>query len=167
MESNDNFCLRLNSFDIGVKAAWQELQMAEDFYDMTLACQDRQIKTHRVVISSYSLVLRNILKSTRNPHPLIYLRKVKYTNLQNLLTFMYQGEEYLSSFLEVAEDLNIKGLSEGNNSSEADPSYLTPSNFDSSPERNRNTEENETIQNKSISIHFKNEYKLTDDRFIT
>jgi len=47
---------------------------------------------------------------------LIYLRKVKYINLQNLITFMYQGEvdvtkEDLPSFLEAAEDLNIRGLS--------------------------------------------------------
>merc|ERR1719319_1694082 len=85
---------------------------------MTLACEDKVIKTHKVVISSCSPVLGNILKFNQNPHPLIYLRGVKYGDLQNLLTFMYQGEvnvlvEDLPSFHEVAEDLQIKGLSEG------------------------------------------------------
>ena len=43
---------------------------------------------------------------------LIYLRKVKFKDLQNLLCFMYQGEVNvaevdLSGFLEVGEDLNV------------------------------------------------------------
>ena len=50
----------------------------DDFCDMTLACQDKQIKTHKLIISSYSPILRNILKLTPNPHPFIYLRRVKY-----------------------------------------------------------------------------------------
>ena len=62
-------------------------------------------------------MLRNILKLNQAPHPLIYLRKVKYMNLQNLLIFMYEDEvfvakEDLLSFLEVAEDLNIRCLCE-------------------------------------------------------
>ena len=35
-------------------------------------------------------MLRNILKLSQAPHPLIYQRKDKYTNLQNLLIFMYE-----------------------------------------------------------------------------
>merc|ERR1740139_1532587 len=86
---------------------------------MILACEDKQIKTHTIVISSCSPVLKSILKMNKNPHPMIYLRGVKYNDLQNLLTFMYQGkvnvaEEDLPDFLEVAEDLLIRGLSEGN-----------------------------------------------------
>jgi len=153
MAGNDNFCLRLNSFDKSVQTAWQEMQMEEDFCDITLACQDKQIKTHKLIISSYSPVLRDILKSTQSPHPFIYLRRVKYKDLQNLLTFMYQGEvnvpeENLTGFLEVAEDLNIRGLSKGNmevfNSNEEDLPKLTPSKFEASPERNRNQEENKS-----------------------
>ena len=58
---------------------------------------------------------RNILMLNKSPHPYIYLRTVKFRDLQNLLSFMYQGEvnvseEDLPSFLEVAEDLNVKGL---------------------------------------------------------
>ena len=57
MADNENFCLRLNSFDKNVKTAWQEMQMEKDFCDMTLACQDKQIKTHKLIVSSYSSVL--------------------------------------------------------------------------------------------------------------
>ena len=64
-------------------------------------------------------MLENILKLNQTFHPVIYLRKVKYRDLQNLLNFMYQGEanvseEDLNNFLEIAEDLNMRGLSEKN-----------------------------------------------------
>ena len=47
-------------------------------------------------------------------HPVIKLRKVKHRNLQNLLNFMYQGEENVNEenppcFLEIAENLNVSG----------------------------------------------------------
>ena len=51
-----------------------------------------------------------------NPHqhPLLYMKGVKYSDLQSILTFMYNGEvslpqDDLNSFLEVAEELKIKG----------------------------------------------------------
>ena len=84
-----------------------------------LVCEDKQIEAHKLVISSCSPVLENILKLNQTFHPVIYLRKVKYRDLQNLLNFMYQGEanvseEDLNNFLEIAEDLNMRGLSEKN-----------------------------------------------------
>ena len=52
-------------------------------------------------------------------HPLLYLKGVKYTDLVSVLDFMYHGEvnvaqEELNSFLAVAEDLQVKGLSQKN-----------------------------------------------------
>merc|ERR1719186_874613 len=93
--------------------------MENDFCDVTLACEYNEIKTHKLIISFFSPVLRNILKSNQSSNQVIYLRKVKYRDLQNLVNFMYQGEvnvaeKDLSSFLEVAEDLNVRGLSERN-----------------------------------------------------
>ena len=119
MAGIDNFCLQLNEFESNIKTFWNELEADKDFCDVTLACEYKQIKAHKVVIFSYSPIFRNILKLNQNTYPLIYLRKVKYRYLQNLLTFMYQGEvnvaeEDLHSFLEVAEDLQVKGLSERN-----------------------------------------------------
>ena len=138
MAPNETFCLHLNKFEEVIKLSWQELQRDNDLCDITLACEDRQIRTHKFVISAFSPVLRNILKLHQNPHPLIYLRKVKYINLQNLITFMYQGEvdvtkEDLPSFLEAAEDLNIRGLSEANtegiNSTRELPLESSPQNI--------------------------------------
>ena len=88
MSGSDTFCLRFNEFETDTKTSWQESQIETDFCDVTLACEDKQIKTHKVVVSACSPVLRNILKLNQNSHPLIYLRRVKYKDLHNLLTFM-------------------------------------------------------------------------------
>merc|ERR1719186_465719 len=119
MTSGDNFCLGLNEFENNVKKYWQQLQFETDFRDITLACDDGSINTHKVLISSCSPVMKSILKLNQNSHPLIYLRRVRHKDLQNLITFMHQGEvdvdeEDLSIFLEVAEDLQVTGLYEGN-----------------------------------------------------
>ena len=113
--------LRLNSFEKNVKASWEELQMDTDFCDVILACEDKKFKTHTTVISSCSPVLRNILKINQKSNILIYLMRVNHRDLQNLITFMYEGvvdveeqDQDLPSFLEVAEDLQIRGLSEAN-----------------------------------------------------
>lgn len=41
------------------------------FCDMTLSCDKRQIKTHKLIISFCSSVLRNILKLNQTQHPVI------------------------------------------------------------------------------------------------
>ena len=117
---NDNLCLRSNCFDHPIRTFWQHFQDEHNFCDVTLACEDKQIKAHRMVISSFSPVLRNIVKLNHQiSHTFIYLRRIKFGDLQNLVHFMYQGElnvaeEDVSSFLEVANDLLVRGLSEGN-----------------------------------------------------
>ena len=116
MNGGDNY-LHLFDFEFkrNAKISWQELHTDGDYCDVTLACEDKQIKAHRLVISSFNPVLRNILKQNQAPNPPIYLTRVCFRNLQNLLSFMYQGEvevtkEDLTSFLAVAENLNVKGL---------------------------------------------------------
>merc|ERR1711923_614305 len=83
----------------------------------TLACDDEQIQAHKVILSACSPFFRNVLR--RNPHqqPLLYLKSVRYTDLQAVLNFMYNGEvnvaqEELNSFLAVAEELQVKGLTQ-------------------------------------------------------
>ena len=50
-------------------------------------------------------------------NPLLYLKGVKYIDLMAVLNFMYHGEvnvaqEELNSFLAIAEDLKVKGLTQ-------------------------------------------------------
>ena len=57
----------------------------------------------------------NLLKKNRHPHPLIYMKGVKFEDLLAFVDFLYCGEanvyqENLDSFLCIAEDLKLKGL---------------------------------------------------------
>jgi len=116
---SEKFCLRWNDFESNISSAFRELRDDNDFFDVTLACDDEQIQAHKVILSACSPFFRNILR--RNPHqnPLLYLKGVKFTDLQSVLNFMYHGEvnvaqEELNSFLAVAEDLRVKGLTQNN-----------------------------------------------------
>lgn len=123
----ENFCLKWNDFESNMVTSFKNLRSDSDFFDVTLGCHDsrgRVLKAHKVILSACSPFFRNILKmSTGYPHPnpFVYLRGVSYNDLKCLLDFMYHGDvkiaqEDLNSFLAIAEELQIKGLT--NKSSE-------------------------------------------------
>jgi len=121
----EKFCLRWNDFETNISVAFRELREEKDFFDVTLACDDSQIQAHKVILSACSPFFRNVLRRNPHQHPLLYLKGVKYKELLSVLNFMYMGEvnvaqEELNSFLAVAEDLRVKGLTQ-NNSSAASP----------------------------------------------
>ena len=119
----EKFCLRWNDFESNISKAFQELRDDKDFFDVTLACEDEQVQAHKVILAACSPFFRNILRRNQHQHPLLYMKGVKFTDLQAVLNFMYQGEvnvaqEELNSFLAVAEDLRVKGLTQNQSSSD-------------------------------------------------
>jgi len=119
MASSEKFCLRWNDFESNISVAFRELREEKDFFDVTLACDDNQIQAHKVILSACSPFFRNVLRRNPHQHPLLYLKGVKYSELLSVLNFMYMGEvnvaqEELNSFLAVAEDLRVKGLTQNN-----------------------------------------------------
>jgi len=128
--ASEKFCLRWNDFESNISVAFRELREEKDFFDVTLACDDSQVQAHKVILSACSPFFRNILRRNPHQHPLLYLKGVKYKELLSVLNFMYQGEvnvaqEELNSFLAVAEDLRVKGLTQNN--SGAPPKERAPS----------------------------------------
>jgi len=131
MGSSEKFCLRWNDFETNISVAFRELREEKDFFDVTLACDDSQIQAHKVILSACSPFFRNVLRRNPHQHPLLYLKGVKYKELLSVLNFMYMGEvnvaqEELNSFLAVAEDLRVKGLTQNNSSSDAKPKSEPP-----------------------------------------
>jgi hypothetical protein len=127
--AREKFCLRWNDFKTNISLAFRELRDDKDFFDVTLACGDEQIQAHKMILSACSPFFRNILRRNPHQHPLLYLKGVKYTDLQSVLNFMYHGEvnvaqEELNSFLAVAEDLRVKGLTQN----QAEPSNVQTTN---------------------------------------
>jgi len=127
MGTSEKFCLRWNDFESNISGAFRELREDKDFFDVTLACDDDQLQAHKVILSACSPFFRTILRRNRHEHPLLYLKGVKYVDLVSVLNFMYHGEvnvaqEELNSFLAVAEDLKVKGLTQNNSDSKQQPS---------------------------------------------
>jgi len=120
MGSSEKFCLKWNDFESNISSAFRDLREEKDFFDVTLACDDdSQIEAHKTILSACSPFFRSVLRRNPHQHPLLYLKGVKYKELQAVLDFMYMGEvnvaqEELNSFLAVAEDLRVKGLTQGN-----------------------------------------------------
>jgi len=120
MGSSEKFCLKWNDFESNISSAFRDLRAEKDFFDVTLACDDdSQIEAHKTILSACSPFFRSVLRRNPHQHPLLYLKGVKYKELQAVLDFMYMGEvnvaqEELNSFLAVAEDLRVKGLTQGN-----------------------------------------------------
>ena len=127
---SDKFCLRWNDFCSNLGAALEEVREEKELYDVTVACEGGgEFPAHRLVLSACSQVMRQILcrKSQlggRHHQEVVYLRGVASQDLQHILTFMYCGEvsiaqEQINSFLVVAEDLQVKGLTQNKSRTES------------------------------------------------
>merc|ERR1712037_453254 len=85
------------------------------------------------IVSMQSLLPLDPAKEpSAHGHPLLYLRGVKFQDLQSVLNFMYHGEvnvaqEELNSFLAVTEELRVKGLTQNQSSKKQDSSFPAPS----------------------------------------
>jgi len=115
--TTEKFCLRWNDFERSISGAFKELRDDKDFFDVTIACDDEQVSAHKVILGACSPFFRKVLQRNPHQHPLLYLKGVKFTDLQSVLNFMYHGEvnvaqDELNSFLAVAEDLKVKGLTQ-------------------------------------------------------
>ncbi|GLG99716.1 Longitudinals lacking protein, isoforms A/B/D/L [Gryllus bimaculatus] len=75
----------------------------------------------KVSILSYPWHVKLMLNQDKEKHPIIFLKDMKYKELQAILEYMYRGEvviphDQLTSLLQVAESLQIKGLGCGEKS---------------------------------------------------
>ena len=117
---SEKLFLQWNDFQDNVKSAFGNLRESTDFADVTLACEDgHQIEAHKVVLGASSPFFQAILKRNKHSHPLIYMRGIKSVDLVAMVDFLYCGEanvyqEYLNSFLAIAEELQLKGLQGSN-----------------------------------------------------
>ena len=130
MGSNEKFCLRWNDFERNISLAFKEIREEKDFFDCTISCGSRQVEAHKLILSACSPFFRTILKQNPHQHPLLYLKGVEFHDMQAVLNFMYHGEvnvaqEALNSFLSVADDLQVKGLTQ-NKSSESSTQHQQP-----------------------------------------
>ena len=117
MNTSEKYSLSWKDFQSNVSQSFRTLKEEKDFFDVTLVSEDlQQIEAHKVVLSSSSPVFKQLLRSNKHSHPMLYIRGAKHTELEHILDFIYSGEvsiyqENLNGFLGLAEDLKLKGLS--------------------------------------------------------
>ncbi|XP_043801446.1 protein abrupt-like isoform X2 [Apis laboriosa] len=108
---SEQFSLKWNNFSNNLTSGFLSHLTENDLVDVTLAVEGQLLQAHKLVLSE-------------NPcqHPVIILKDMKYAEIESLLKFMYQGEininqEDLSTFLKVAQTLQIRGLTTEDTSS--------------------------------------------------
>jgi len=127
----ENFCLRWNDFESNLSTAFAELRNDADLCDVTLATDEDSVGAHKLVLSACSPQLKEMIRkhlrlsggNASSQNMMIYLRGVRHADLVSVLEFMYCGsvnvaQEDLNSFLAVAEDLKVKGLTQNSNNKE-------------------------------------------------
>ena len=118
MKREEKLCVKGVYFQDNVVTAFEFLRKDTDFTDVTLVCEDgHQVGAHKVVLVASSPFFRNMLKRNNHTHPLIYMRGLKSEDLVAIIDFLYYGEaniyqENLQMFLNIAKELELKGLSE-------------------------------------------------------
>lgn len=117
MDLTQQYCLKWNNHQKNLLSVFEDLLNNGAFVDVTLACEGEQLKAHKMVLSACSPYFRSLLFNTPDRHPIVFLKDVRCAEMKSLLEFMYRGEvsvdqDRLSSFLKVAESLQIKGLAE-------------------------------------------------------
>jgi len=121
-----------SSAGLDLSEEFRELRKNSEFFDVTLSSSvdtggSLSLKAHKVILSSYSGVFREMFQQyPARQDPFIYLSGISFQNLQYILDFMYNGEAnvsqaHLSTFLGLAEELQIKGLQMNDTSSKPPP----------------------------------------------
>ncbi|KAL4712231.1 hypothetical protein ACJJTC_011092 [Scirpophaga incertulas] len=116
------FCVRWNSYHTNLQSVFPRLLLTEQFADVTLACESRQLRCHKLVLSACSAYLERLLLQNPCKHPIVLMRDMRFSEMQALVDFMYKGEvnvtqEELPSLLKSAEALQIRGLCSSDTSS--------------------------------------------------
>ena len=126
--SSSAFCIRWKGFQVNMIHSLEELKNDEDFADVTLACDSNlaSVRAHRLVLASCSPYFRRILKEHADggqsgDPPVIILNEVEPDILDALMTYMYHGQVFLGEdrlprFFRTAVGLEIKGISDMENS---------------------------------------------------
>ena len=115
MDVSNKLRIFCSDFQENITLSYSELREEANFWDVTLASEDQEIKAHRVILSASSLGLKNILLRHNHSNPMIYLTGVKSKTSASIIDFIYLGEvniyeDDLNDFINLADELQLKGL---------------------------------------------------------
>jgi len=154
MGDQQQFCLRWNNHGSTLVAVFDALFTSESLVDVTLFCEGKLLKAHKVVLSACSPYFQKLFAQTTDKHPIVILKDVKHDELKALLHYMYKGEvnvsqEQLGSLIKTAESLKIKGLADGAKNGDVASSKPTPA-----PSTTTSTENSAEIRNGRLGMEY-------------
>ena len=152
MGTTEKFCLQWNDFEANISSAFRNLKEEKDFSDVTLVCADQQVEAHKVILAASSPFFKRVLRNIQHSHPLIYMKGIKFSHLEAVLSFVYYGEVNvaevdLNSFLAFAEELEVKGLTCGKNNHQPQSNIK----YESEPNSNHEFQSNSSFRHQSMT----------------
>jgi len=152
MANSEKFCLRWNDFERNISSAFRDIRDEKEFFDVTIATSDNeQLQAHKVILSACSPFFRSVLRRNQPANQqgslVLYLKGVTFRDMESVLNFMYHGEvnvaqDDLNSFLAVAEELRVKGLTQSTSGgSDSSNASTLPTKSSSLPSRRRPSED--------------------------
>ena len=114
----EKYNINWHTYSDHLKEMLHEMMKSNELADVTLVCDDKkQFKAHKIVLSACSSVFRRIIKDLPKNGSVIYLRGIQHQEMESILEYMYLGiatfyQERINEFLNVAQNLEIKEISE-------------------------------------------------------
>ena len=158
--------LSWDNFPKHLKQVFSDLRSSEYYSDVTIVCDDQKLlKAHCFILSGCSEVFKTMLDGfyIHNSQPCIYLRGIKYKEMELVLKYIYNGEatfepEFLDTFLRVAKDLKVKDIDDQDGNESADkPVKLDTQKEQSDTERVTTITEHDADTNDSLKQDFDQE----------
>ena len=114
----DTLNLNYSLFGENISKGFRALQSAETLCDVTLVCDDGEVAAHKVVLFTGSEFFQKFLPRAKHPNPYVYMRGMQIQHVRPVIEFMYNGEvqipeDEINQILDIAKDLQVAGLSEG------------------------------------------------------
>ena len=116
--NQEKYNLNWHAYSDHLREMLHEMMKSNELVDVTLVCDDKkQFKAHKIVLSACSSVFRRIIKDLPKNGSVIYLRGIQHQEMESILEYMYLGiatfyQERINEFLNVAQNLEIKEISE-------------------------------------------------------
>ena len=112
----EKLCLKWNDFESNIRKSVKDLRNVQKHFDVTIATDDGfLIKAHKIVLMAGSNFFTDVFMQTNHSDICVYLKGIQRVELEYVIDFLYNGEAYiaqeeLNKFLEIAQELQVKGL---------------------------------------------------------
>ena len=117
MMTSEKLQLNRKNFNKEILGALSLMRQDKDFTDVTLVCEDEVlVKAHRIILASASSFFKAALMRKKvSKKRKLFLRGLTAVQVETALDFLYLGEvavveQEVASFIEVAQDLGLKGF---------------------------------------------------------